>query len=93
MESLMSAYSTTRRIFLLQTGGLIATSRFARADQGDDQTLSAAEILERMAHAYAACTSYQDFGKVTTGAWFGSRGGRHHHHEHPRAGHCVGLVG
>lgn len=60
--------SITRRVLLFLTGGLFAQFGFAHtsASEADEEALSAAEILERMARSYANCKTYQDSGCVTT---------------------------
>src|SRR5436309_3249582 len=65
----------TRRLFLFLTGGLLAKVGLAGTGpvEAEEEPLSAAEILQRMAQTYAACNSYQDSGSVVT--VFRSRGG------------------
>ena len=63
----MNWSSISRRCFLFMTGGLFAKLGLDHAAvEADDRVLSAGEILERMATAYAKCKTYQDSGCVMT---------------------------
>src|SRR5438445_1974316 len=60
--------SRTRRAFLFLLGGILAKLGIAcnSRNGSKDEPLSAADILNRMATAYANCRTYQDSGCVTT---------------------------